>query len=79
MLTERRAREQRPAEGTAGLGLSPTLTLRERRPVGGMTGSPTLLKVLFLSLLCFVFVKQVRLGLDKFQAGIFDRADTGFP
>lgn len=46
-------------------------SLQERRQLGGMTGSPTPLKVLFLSLL-FVFVGQVELELDDLEAGICD-------
>lgn len=51
--------------------LSLSHSVQERCQLGGMTGSPTLLKVLFLSLLCFVFVEQVYLYLDEFEAGIF--------
>lgn len=43
-------------------------SLQERRLLGGRTGSPMLFKVLFLSLLCFVFVKQVYLDLEKVEA-----------
>lgn len=64
MLTAHRAMGTKPGRRNSR-SVSLAHSLRERRQLGGMTGSPTLLKVLFLSLLCFVFVEQVYLGLDK--------------
>lgn len=57
------------------VSVSPSRSLQQRRQLGGMTGSPTLLKVLFLSPLWFVFVEQVYLDLDELKAGIFDMTE----